>query len=323
MAAMMDRTGVARSLEQIASYLELRGENRFKIGAYEKAARAVQRLAADDLRPLLRSGALAATPGIGPATLTVVTDLIETGESSYLERLRAEVPEGLLELARIPGLGIPRIQKIHEALGISTVEELEAAARDGRIAALPRFSAKTAAGILAAIEKSRAAGTQRRIADALDEAEGLLDGLPDDYLKTYVRRVYAVTPRDVAQIAQKRFEVPKVIVRVLERENVRTWAPYFRASSATSAPKRSAVSDAREALMRTIARISESRNQVHQIEIAVEKCEFYLGKLNETARKVSENVEAARDRMVGVEPPVELRKVESVAVLDVPGHGPT
>ncbi|MBA3890326.1 MAG: PHP domain-containing protein [Gemmatimonadaceae bacterium] len=171
----MDSRTAAHVLAQIAAYLELRGENRFKTGAYEKAARAVQRLAADDLRPLLRSGALAATPGVGPATLGVITDLIETGESSYLERMRAELPEGLLELARIPGLGIPRIQKIHEALGISTVAELEAAALDGRIAALPRFSAKTAASILAAVGKSRASGDRRRIAEALVEAEGHLE----------------------------------------------------------------------------------------------------------------------------------------------------
>lgn len=171
----MDSRTAAHVLSQIAAYLELRGENRFKIGAYEKAARAVQRLAADDLRPLQQSGALAATPGIGPATLGVITDLMETGESSYLERMRAEMPEGLLELARIPGLATSRVQKIHQALGISTLAELEAAALDGRIASLPRFSGKTAASILTAIEKARASGTRRRIAQALLEAEGHLE----------------------------------------------------------------------------------------------------------------------------------------------------
>lgn len=171
----MDSRTAAHALGQIAAYLELRGDNRFKIRAYEQAARAVQRLAADDLAPLLKSGALAATPGIGPATLGVLTDLVTGGESGYLARLRAEMPEGLLELMRIPGLGIAKIHKIHEALGITSVAELEAAARDGRIAALPRFSAKTAAGILAAVEKSRAIGTRRRIAQALAEAVHLLE----------------------------------------------------------------------------------------------------------------------------------------------------
>ncbi|HEU5173347.1 MAG TPA: DNA polymerase/3'-5' exonuclease PolX [Gemmatimonadaceae bacterium] len=170
----MDARTAAHTLAQIAAYLELRGENRFKTGAYERAARAVQGLGADDLAPLLKSGALAATAGIGPATLSVIEDLIRTGESSYLERLRAEMPEGLLELLRLPGLGIAKIRKIHEALGVTSVAELEAAARDGRIAKLPRFSAKTAQGILAAIERARAAGTRRRYADARVEAESLL-----------------------------------------------------------------------------------------------------------------------------------------------------
>ena len=171
----MDSRTAAYVLGQIAAYLELRGENRFKTRAYEQAARAVQRIGADDLAPLLRSGALAATGGIGPATLGVIEDLIATGESRYLERLRREMPEGLLELVRLPGLGIAKIHKIHEALGIATVAELEAAARDGRIAKLPRFSAKTAAGILEAIEKSRARGTRRRLADALLESEHLAE----------------------------------------------------------------------------------------------------------------------------------------------------
>lgn len=171
----MDSRTAAHALAQIAAYLELRGENRFKTRAYEQAARAVQRLGADDLAPLLRSGALKAASGIGPATLSVLEDLVSTGESSYLERLRSEMPEGLLDLVRVPGLGIPRIHKIHAALGITTLDELEAAARDGRIAKLPRFSARTAASILDAIDKSRAAGTQRRLADALVEAEHLLE----------------------------------------------------------------------------------------------------------------------------------------------------
>lgn len=171
----MDSRTAAHVFAQIAAFLELRGENRFKTRAYEQAARAVQRLGSDDLGPLLASGELAATPGIGPATLAVLRDLVSTGESAYLERLRTEMPAGLLDLLRVPGLGIAKIHKIHDALGITTVDELEAAARDGRIAGLPRFSTKTAAGILAAIEKGRAAGTRRRLEQALMESEHLLE----------------------------------------------------------------------------------------------------------------------------------------------------
>ena len=157
----MDARTAAHTLTQIAAYLELLGENRFKVSAYRNAARALLGLGDDDLAAAHRSGALAQTQGLGPATLAVVRDLIEHGESRYLEQLRAEIPEGFLELARIPSLTAARLRTIHEALGISTVEELEAAARDGRLAKLPRFGAKTAAKILDGIAMLRETGALR------------------------------------------------------------------------------------------------------------------------------------------------------------------
>src|SRR5687768_5368592 len=100
----MDSRTAAQALKQIAAYLELAGENRFKARAYQRAARSLLALGADDLRPLLRSGELAAVRGLGPATLKVVGELAESGESSYLEQLRDSMPEGLLELMSVPGL---------------------------------------------------------------------------------------------------------------------------------------------------------------------------------------------------------------------------
>src|SRR5918999_1348043 len=135
----MDSRTAAHVLSQIAAFLELRGENLFKSRAYSSAARAVQALDADDLAPLFRSGALAETPGIGPATIGVIRDLIETGESSYLERLRETTPDGLLEMLRVPGLGPAKIHQIHAGLGVSSIRELEEAARNGRLATLKGF----------------------------------------------------------------------------------------------------------------------------------------------------------------------------------------
>ena len=85
----MDPRTAAHVLAQIAAHLELRGESTFKSRAYEQAAAALLGLDTDDLAPLYRSGALARTRGLGPATLSVVRDLVETGESAYLEQLRA------------------------------------------------------------------------------------------------------------------------------------------------------------------------------------------------------------------------------------------
>src|ERR687893_1277405 len=144
----MDPRTAAHVLSQIAAFLELQGENRFKSRAYVSAARAVQALDVDDLGPMLRSGELAECSGLGPATISVIRDLVETGDSSYLERLRASTPDGLLEMLRVPGLGPGKIHQIHRGLGIATVAELEEAARDGRLAKLPRFGPKTAEKIL-------------------------------------------------------------------------------------------------------------------------------------------------------------------------------
>jgi DNA polymerase (family 10) len=170
----MDPRTAAYVLTQIAAFLELHGENRFKTRAYLTAARVVQALDTDDLRPMLRSGELAKCSGLGPATLSVIRDLAETGESSYLERLRASTPDGLLEMLRVPGLGPAKIRQIYRGLGIETVRELEEAARDGRLAKLQRFGPKTAAKILKGIAFLRETGARVLFPHALGEARRIV-----------------------------------------------------------------------------------------------------------------------------------------------------
>jgi DNA polymerase (family 10) len=170
----MDPRTVAHVLTQIGDLLELHGENRFKSGAYRNAARAVATLDTDDLRALVRSGAIAQLAGVGPATLAVISELVDTGESSYFEQLREDTPEGLLEMLRVPGLGTSKIHAIHEGLGIDTVHELEQAARDGRLAALPRFGEKTAEKILRGIAYLKETSAYVLYPHALAEAQRLL-----------------------------------------------------------------------------------------------------------------------------------------------------
>jgi DNA polymerase (family 10) len=99
---------------------------------------------------------------------------VENGESRYLEQLRSEIPEGLLEMLRVPGLSTAKIQKIHEGLGISSVEGLEQAANDGRLAKLPRFGAGTAAKILKGIAYLRSTIAYTLYPRARAEAEHML-----------------------------------------------------------------------------------------------------------------------------------------------------
>jgi DNA polymerase (family 10) len=170
----MDSRTAAHVLRRIAAYLELNGENRFKTGAYLGAAKGLLAVGADDLKPLYESGELASVRGLGPATLAVVRDLVETGESRYLEQLRESMPEGLLEMLDLPALSPAKIRLIHQELGIETIEELEVVARDGRLANLPKFGPKTAEKILRGIATSREHGAMRLYHHVVVDARQLL-----------------------------------------------------------------------------------------------------------------------------------------------------
>lgn len=156
---MVDPRTAAHVLHRIGALLELSGGNRFKARAYTQAAKVVAGIETDDLGPLLRSGELERIAGLGPATLAVVRDLVRHGSSHLLEQLQEDTPEGLHEMLRVPGLGTAKIHAIHQGLGIETIEELEAAARDGRVAKLPRFGPKTADKILKGIAFMRESGS--------------------------------------------------------------------------------------------------------------------------------------------------------------------
>ena len=170
----MDSRSASHVLSQIAAYLELRGENRYKARAYVTAASGILALATDDLGPLLRSGEIGKVRGLGPATLSVVRDLVETGSSTYLDQLRESTPEGLLDMLKIPGLSAEKIHKIYEELEISDVAQLEEAARDGRLAKIRGFGPKTAERILKGIAFSRDTGVLELYPRARVEAEHLV-----------------------------------------------------------------------------------------------------------------------------------------------------
>jgi DNA polymerase (family 10) len=176
----MDKKAVAQVLEQIAAFLELKSENPFRIRAFRTAARAIVGFPGD-LRQSLEDRSLASAKGIGPATLQIVAELVNTGRASMLEELRAQIPPGLVEMLEVSGLGVAKIRQIHKVLGIDSLPELEAAAHDGRLTKLPRFGPRTSENILKAIAFLRQASAYRLLHHASDEAEGLraaLERLP-------------------------------------------------------------------------------------------------------------------------------------------------
>jgi DNA polymerase (family X) len=204
----MDKKAVADVLEQIAAFLELRGENPFRIRAFRTAARAIGGYGGD-LRQGLEDGSLAAAKGVGPATLQIATELINTGRAGILEELREQIPPGLVEMLAISGLGVAKIRQIHDVLGIESLPDLEAAATDGRLAKLPRFGRKTSENILKSIAFLRQATAFRLSHHAAEEAEGLRSALA---------RLPGVTAAIVAGDVRRRSEVVRDLVLVLVAE---------------------------------------------------------------------------------------------------------
>ncbi len=143
----VDKKDVIRLLEQIATYLELKGENSFKISAFRKAAAALTA----DPRLLTEIEDFTALNGIGKGTASVIEEFIATGESTVLKELQAEVPKGLISLLQLQGLGGKKIARLYQELGITDVDSLRDACESGEVQALKGFGKKTEEKILEAI----------------------------------------------------------------------------------------------------------------------------------------------------------------------------
>ena len=154
-----DTQTVARLLREYAHRSSLRGGNPYRAKAYLKAADSLSALA-QPLDRIIAAGMLTDIPGIGDAIADIVTELYQTGSHPSLEKLRQEVPEGLLELFALPGLRPDKILKLHEALGISSLAELEAAAKEDRIRRVKGLGASLQTKILQNLSIARSGETQ-------------------------------------------------------------------------------------------------------------------------------------------------------------------
>lgn len=151
---MVTKDQTVALLETIARLLELKGENPFKIRAYTNAAHALE-TSSGNLGEIIETGKLHDLDGVGDAIAKKITEFFQTGKLEYYEQLRAGFPDTLFELFELQGLGGKKVKALHDHLGIASISELEAACKDGRVAGLPGFGAKTAQNILQAIEQRR------------------------------------------------------------------------------------------------------------------------------------------------------------------------
>lgn len=173
---MLNNKEIAESLEEISVLLELKGENTFKVRAYQNASRIVRGIDIE-MGEFVEQAQAGEIKGIGAALTEKITTLFETGNLPYLEELRASFPASLLDLLKISGLGAKKVKVLHEELGISSLGELEYACLENRLVELRGFGKKTQDNILQGIKRLAKYAGRFRISTAMNAAAFVIDEL--------------------------------------------------------------------------------------------------------------------------------------------------
>jgi DNA polymerase (family 10) len=172
----MDKKQVAAILDEMGTLFELKGENPFKCRAFHNAARVIEALT-QDLAALVDSGNIRGIKGIGDHLAEIITDLVKSGKSKEYEQVKASLPEGLLQMVRIPGLGPKRIKVLYEKLKLKSISELKEACENHRLAKLEGFGEKTEENILKGIELLTKSSDKHLYPHAWESAEKILTTL--------------------------------------------------------------------------------------------------------------------------------------------------
>jgi DNA polymerase (family 10) len=202
---------IAELFSRLADLLEVEDANPFRVRAYRNAARTIAGLG-QNIATLLESGTdLADLPGIGEAIAGKIQTIVETGRLPQLEEVQARTPAALSDLMKIEGLGPKRVKTLYKNLKIRTIEDLERAARSGRIRELEGFGKKTEELILKRAERFQ--GAERRM--GLPEAEEIAEALVQ-----YLKRTPGIKDITVAGSFRRRREtVGDLDILVTARQN--------------------------------------------------------------------------------------------------------
>jgi DNA polymerase (family 10) len=206
----LENVEIARVLAEVADVLEIQGADSFRIRAYRNAVRTIE----EEIRPLERMVAegapLTGLPAIGKEMAGHIRELATTGTLALRDRLIAEIPRTLIELMRLPGVGPKKARRLWDELHVGSVDELEAAAREGRVAALAGFGDKTQTRILAGIEEYRQHTRRVLLADSeryVEPLVGYLSQCPQlerlEVAGSYRRRVETVGDIDLLATARE------------------------------------------------------------------------------------------------------------------------
>ncbi|HEV8338170.1 MAG TPA: DNA polymerase/3'-5' exonuclease PolX [bacterium] len=177
----MVNAALARIFSEIADMLEIKEESIFRISAYRKAARALDALS-EDVAAVASRGDVTGLPGVGASTAQKIEEFLTTGRVAYYEELRASLPAGLIDLMTVPEVGPKTALLLHQRLGVSSIDDLEGAARAGKVRALPRMGAKTEENILRGIDQMKRRSARLPLGQVLPvarEIEEALRALPE------------------------------------------------------------------------------------------------------------------------------------------------
>ena len=173
----MTKNEIAEVLAEIGTLLELKGENPFKVRAYQTGARALEAIEEAELGRLIAEAKLETVKGIGEALAQKITELHTTGRLGFFDKLKASIEPGLEEMLQIPGLGPKKIRALHTKLGVASIADLTKACTDGRVAELEGFGEKTKEKILAGIKNREAYGKRHMWWEANEVAAPIVAGL--------------------------------------------------------------------------------------------------------------------------------------------------
>ncbi|MGD8949090.1 MAG: DNA polymerase/3'-5' exonuclease PolX [Desulfobacterales bacterium] len=201
---------IANVFDEIADYLEIDGENPFRVRAYRNAARTVRGLGPELKDMVAQKEDLSQLPGIGKELTAKIHEILNTGTARALKKLQAKIPPEVRQILKLPNLGPKRVRVLYHDLKIQSLDELRQAAKDGRIRELPGFGKKTEDQLLAAVEAHAERELRFKIADVRPFAESLLSALKKvEGVKqvvvagSYRRSVETVGDLDILVIADK------------------------------------------------------------------------------------------------------------------------
>lgn len=172
MVPFVENEELGRLFDEIAFWLEITGDNPFKIRSYAHAARVLSKLG-EPVEALYRDGRLRELEGIGEAIEKKVGELLETGKLEYLEKLRARFPEGLLALSKLQGIGAKTIKHLYETLRVDSPEALRAACERGDVAKLKGYGKKKQEKIMEALDFQEAQRDRFHLHTAWNQANAL------------------------------------------------------------------------------------------------------------------------------------------------------